>query len=235
MRLIFAITPRCGSTAMARAINWGTRTYFNMCIEPFNKDCEFTGWHHEWDVTWNNFKSSEYGGLKHLSYQGTEQQNKFLISECTHTILLYRENLVECSASEWMSVSYREKTGRNLWEVWKHTDTSKFPDFWDMVRDPIPDWYFATRKGEVENMISELRKIDNTMLVKYEDLFGEETSDSEYHRVCDFMGLEVVSDCWKEFLAPKNKFNKGDVKYKLIPNLNEYKDRQEEFYINVQN
>ena len=232
MRLIFAISPRCGSTGMARALNNGTLTQF--CIEPFNKSCKYSGWHHQWDITWINFKSSGYGGLKHISYQGTEQQNKFLMSECTHTILLYRENSVECFASEWMSVSYRNKTGKDLWEVWKDTDMSRFPDFWDIEREPIPDWYFTNRKEHIENMISELRKIDNTMLVKYEDFFGRDTNESEYERVCDFMDLDIISDQWKEFVSPQLKFNKGDIKYELIPNLNEYKDRQEDFFINAE-
>ena len=133
-----------------------------------------------------------------------------------------------------MSVSYRNKTGKDLWEVWKDTDMSRFPDFWDIEREPIPDWYFTNRKEHIENMISELRKIDNTMLVKYEDFFGRDTNESEYERFCDVMDLDIISDQWKEFVSPQLKFNKGDIKYELIPNLNEYKDRQEDFFINAE-
>ena len=48
------------------------------------------------------------------------------------------------------------------------------------------------------------------------------------------MDLDIISDQWKEFVSPQLKFNKGDIKYELIPNLNEYKDRQEDFFINAE-
>ena len=238
MILLFGTSPRCGTTSVNRAINRSTN--INLLVEPFNPDCNNciraadNGLILEDDIgmVFNRLDTMMDEGIKHLSHQIPDQYLQKLFDITDKLILTHRKDQFEVALSIWMSSNYEDKTGYSFWNEWvdgygNGKEKQDFPDFHTLKRDPIPEWMFNHRYDllkEKMQLYDDIASHKKTYRLYYEDWYNDNVLDN-FLELCDFLGCKLRNNYWKEILVPKGKFNIGNIKYDLIPNAYEMKNK----------
>jgi len=228
MILVFGLSPRCGSTAIAEAIAESINT--NYILEPFADS---------WD-SWSSInninikpnienifelcKDNNIQVIKTIEYHLSRQKNIFLIDKCK-TIFLYRKCFVDTALSEWMSYNYCNKT--NIKYAYHIRDISSLKDFYTLPRDEISIdsviKNFNTCKRTKNKYILE-SSID--IILSYEEYFNKNVIKN-HNDLINNLGLKILSNNFENIISKEKKHNNHDIYKKLIPNyfdLMKFKD-----------
>lgn len=219
--LIFALSERCGSTAITEAIAESTDTEW--LAEPFHPD-----WDNWSSVKFENVKFStsniaeicsiyNIGVCKTISHHLDLKSNKDLINKFT-TVFLYRQSFVDMILSEWVSSNYKIKYNKALYYI-DHIRNEK--DFHVLERDPI-DIKFLIEKYNYWFLEKRrlLTKCRFDRIIKYEDYFNDNVI-SNHMTLLDKFNLKNVSDTFKSKIEKDKKHNSHEVYQKIIPNYEE--------------
>ncbi len=223
MILIFALSPRCGSTAIAEAIAESLNTHY--ILEPFAT--EWDSWASIYDISIkpnleNIFKLCEDNNIeviKTIEYHLTKEENVYLINNCK-SIFLYRKYFIDIVLSEWMSSNYCQKTGKKY--AYHIRDIRSLNDFYTLTRDPIDIEYVIQNFNHLKALKNiYITKCNINSIICYEDYFNNNVINN-HHDLLNSLNLNIVSDKFQTILNKKQKHNSHEIYKKLIPNYLEF-------------
>lgn len=209
MNLIFCIYPRCGSTVLCLSLQKSCMV--DVCHEPCSID-----------------EIPDYCNIsKIMSNLNDEQTNKKFIDNSRNILLLYRQNMLDVILSEHMSLTFKTKSGIQIWNTIYNTEISDEDkkDFYKTRRQAIDFSNVRFKISEARNRLKLYteyidRKKKNMKIIAYEDLYNDMEN---FVMVCDFFGYAVKNNSYQKLMSPKNKINNTEIYPKLIPNYNEFK------------
>ncbi len=221
--LIFALSPRCGSTAIAEAIAESLNT--NHVLEPFASGWD--SWSSIYDISIkptleNIFKLCEDNNIqiiKTIEYHLREEENIYLINKCK-TIFLYRKYFIDMVLSEWMSVNYCQKTGEKY--AYHIRDIRNLKDFYTLTRDPINIEYVVKNFKHLKMLKNVYISNSNiNTIIAYEDYFNDNVINNHCN-LLNSLGLKILSNKFETVLNKEQKHNSHEIYKKLIPNYLEF-------------
>lgn len=220
--LIFALSPRCGSTSLTEAITKSLNT--KHILEPFA---------HKWnsseciDNTYikpkpeDIFKLCQNNNIqviKTIEDHLSEKENKDIINKCK-TIFLYRKNFIDVILSIWMSHNYFQKTG--IKDVYYINNITQLKDFYTLKRDKINLPYFIDyfyRCKELKNKY--ILECNINTIISYEEYFNENIIEN-HNKLINKLGFKILSDGFKTVLGKEKKHNSHNIYKDLIPNYSD--------------
>lgn len=231
MILVFALSPRCGSTAITEAISKSLIT--NWISEPFS-----SGWSswasaqiHEKPNSQNIFRICEknnIGVIKTIEYHLPREENIPLINRCK-SIFLYRKSFVDMTLSEFMSFNYCEKTGEKY--AYHIRDISKLNNFYTLKRNKIDIGYMLENFRYLKMLKKIYLKESNIdAVISYEDYFDDNVINNHYELIYK-LGLTVSCSEFESILNKDKKHNSHKIYKNLIPNYTEVMEFQDKLIL----
>ena len=230
--LIFALSSRCGSTAIMEAI--ASSANLEWLGEPFHKD-------------WDNWSSINIENKPHFSIENickqcnglnisvvktieshlTTEYNLELIKKFK-TVFLYRKYFIDSALSEWTSWNYYEKFKKDAYYI---DHIRSFEDFHIAVRDPIDiDYIHIKYKQELtqkEKYLDLCRFVD---VITYEGYFNEDIINN-HNKLMNTLETDIRSDNHLQKIDPSKKHNSHSIYRKIIPNYDEVMKLRDELIL----
>lgn len=232
MILIFALSPRCGSTAIAEAIAESLNTHY--ILEPFSD--KWDSWASIYNISTkpsieNIFQVCEENNIqviKTIECHLSREKNIFLIDKCK-SIFLYRKYFIDTALSEWMSYNYCNKTGVKY--AYHIRDISNLQDFYTLPRDEISIdstvKYFNTCKRIKDKYILE-SNVD--VVLSYEEYFNKNVIKN-HNNLINNLGFKILSNNFESIICEEKKHNSHDIYRKLIPNYSDLMKLKDELIL----
>lgn len=230
--LIFALSSRCGSTAIMEAI--ASSANLEWLAEPFHQD-------------WDNWSSIDIEKKPHFDVENINEQcydldvsvvktieshlsveyNLELIKKFK-TVFLYRKHFIDSALSEWVSWNYYEKFKKDAYYI---DHIRSFEDFHTVIRDPVDiDYLHEKYKQELVQKKIYLGLCDFVDVIAYEDYFNEDII-SNHNKLMNTLEIDIMSDNYLQKIDPSKKHNSHSVYKKIIPNYEEVMKLRHEFIL----
>jgi hypothetical protein len=249
MNVILGLTPRCGTTSLAKSIRKSCKRH--VAIEPFNstqnnrdrpyavyKDCDQI---RSLESSLSMMCDDGYHCIKHLCYQLSSEENKSLLKMAESTILLYRKYFVDTMISRYMSASFSNLTNLGWLGRKIDCDDRRYAEYvankkiydslerFPLLIDNISRKYIVAKQAFAS--LTQDPQENNIMLMEYDYLYNTEEVYNIFPSIVDFLGYKLHNDEWRGIMSPHNKFNSHDVYKKVIPNYEELMNCRDEFII----
>lgn len=230
--LIFALSPRCGSTAMAEAIAESLKT--NHILEPFASGWD--SWASIYDISikpsleniFKLCKDNSIQVIKTIEYHLCKNENVYLINNCK-SIFLYRKYFIDMVLSEWMSFNYCRKTDKKY--AYHIRDIRNLKDFYTLKRDAI-DIEYVIKNFKHLKMLKDfyISESNISTTIAYEDYFNDNVIDNHYN-LLNALELKISSNEFEIILNKEQKHNSHEIYKKLIPNYSEFIKLRNDFIL----
>lgn len=249
MNVILGLTPRCGTTSLAKAIRQSCDR--SVAIEPFNstphnRDRPYAVYKgHDQIRSLNSsfamMRNDGHDCIKHLYYQLSPEENKTLLEIAENTILLYRKYFVDTMISRYMSVSFNNLTKLGWMGRKVDCDDRRYAEYvankkiYDSLeRSPLLidniNRKYLVAQHSFTSLTQDLEE-ESVMLMEYDSLYNTEEVYNVFPSIVDFLGYKIYNDEWRGIMSPHNKFNSHDIYRRVIPNYEELMNCRDEFII----
>jgi len=260
MNLIYCLTPRCGSTSLAQAIEWSTGN--RVCAEPFNPDChegrfamnyrvhkhnlgDVSGLQKDFEMAYADILRDRqlWSVLKHLREHLNEEDNKNLINKSDSILYLYRNNLFDYIVSMHLSRSISEDPDNIMFwnfsgraKVFGHSEMSKYAKRAREIYNTRPRSSINTSlfKNWCQDIKNQHIKTKGYLKNKNAMILSYESlyshSNTKYMEIIDFFGYKIKNDLWKKMFEPINKVASEQAK-SLIENYEDVIKYREELIL----
>jgi len=165
-------------------------------------------------------KTKDMDFIKHVPDVCTFKQNCRILESSSKIVFLYRKNQLERVASLWLSHSYKNIMGLDVWAKYS-PEYSEF--FINKKRPPITNFFIEKCLSDLDNFLEPIKKYKEenktpSMIVSYESLYSNPEKIKE---ICELMNIELQHDSYNSFFSKDQKLTNIEQKKKLIPNLQE--------------
>tara|TARA_R110002051_G_scaffold323536_3_gene417524 strand:- start:682 stop:1428 length:747 start_codon:yes stop_codon:yes gene_type:complete len=247
MNVILGLTPRCGSTSLAKSIRQSCKLH--VAMEPFhdtlNRPRSYAMYRghkqtRSLDSSFSIMSNDGYGCIKYLYYQLSPEENKTLLKMAESTIILYRKYFVDTMISRYMSTSFNNLTKLGWLGQKVDCDDRRYSEYvvnkkiYDSLeRSPLLIDNIKRKYLVAQHSFTSLKQDlqENVMLMEYDSLYNTEEVYNIFPRIVSFLGYRTYNDEWRGIMSPHNKFNSHDVYKRVIPNYEELMNCRDEFII----